>query len=198
MIHLPNILTLSRIPCLFLVGILLYCPFEGASTLAFFLYVIGSMTDWLDGFLARRYGMVSAFGKLMDALADKVFVVGVCVTFLALGLLPLWSLFLILMILAREFFVTGLRLVAASRGRVLAAEAAGKLKTCIQLISLGVLLATHALQQNGWFNFCNEFLNAVTQIGLFLFCVATILTIYSGMGYVFRYGDLLKETPPNR
>lgn len=160
---------------------------------AFVLYVIGSMTDWLDGFLARRYSIVSTFGKLMDALADKVFVVGICITFLAIELLPLWTLFPILLILAREFFVTGLRLVAASKGRVIAAESAGKLKTCIQLISLGTLLATYALDKDIPQAFSTNFLSTVSQLGLWLFLIAAILTLYSGFGYVVRYGDLLKE-----
>lgn len=193
MIHLPNILTLSRIPCLFAVGALLYYPFEGSAAIAFLLYVIGSMTDWLDGFLARRYSIVSTFGKLMDALADKVFVVGVCITLLVIQILPLWSLFLILLILAREFFVTGLRLVAASQGRVIAAEKAGKLKTCLQLISLGTLLATYAFAKDLPTIFSMNFLNKVSQFGLYLFVIAAILTLYSGFGYLMRYGDLLKE-----
>ena len=160
---------------------------------AFLLYLIGSMTDWLDGFLARRYNIVSTFGKLMDALADKVFVVGVCITLLVINILPLWSLFLILLILAREFFVTGLRLVAASQGRVIAAERAGKLKTCIQLISLGTLLGTYASGKDFPNLFSINFLNKVSQFGLCLFVLAAILTVYSGFGYLMRYGDLLKD-----
>lgn len=192
-VNLPNILTLSRIPFLFFVVGLLYVPFEGAQTLAFALFVIGSVTDWLDGFLARRYGIVSKFGKLMDALTDKVFIVGTCVAFLAAGILPQWTVVLVLLIISREFFVTGLRLVAASQGCVIAAEKAGKLKTFMQMLSLGTLLATQALATDFPNGLSAIFLKDVHTIGLCLFGLATLITLYSGFGYLVRYGYLLRD-----
>jgi CDP-diacylglycerol--glycerol-3-phosphate 3-phosphatidyltransferase len=108
----------------------------GASTMAFILFVIGAITDWADGYVARKQGLVSNFGKLMDALTDKVFMVGLFITMVVLGELPgLWSLFLLLLILSREFLITGLRLVAASSGIILAAEKSGKHKTVSQIVS---------------------------------------------------------------
>lgn len=191
---LPNLLTLSRIPFLFAVAGLLYGSFFGASFLAFIFFVLGSLTDWLDGFLARRYGLVSKFGKLMDALTDKVFVVGICIVCLATGVLPAWSIACVLLIVAREFFVTGLRLVAATQGCVIAAERAGKLKTIIQMTSLGVLLAVHAFRKEGLGVFGLDFLNGVNTIGLALFIGATVLTVCSGIGYLIKYGYLLKDS----
>lgn len=92
--NLPNLLTLSRIPIIFGVVALLYLPMTGASTMAFILFVIGAITDWADGYVARKQGLVSNFGKLMDALTDKVFMVGLFITMVVLGELPgLWSLF---------------------------------------------------------------------------------------------------------
>jgi len=121
-VNLPNLLTLSRIPILFGIVALLYAPFPGARTLAFLLFIIGALTDWADGYFARKQGLVSNFGKLMDALTDKVFMVGLFVALLAADKLPAWTLPLLLLILSREFLITGLRLVAASWGIVLAAE----------------------------------------------------------------------------
>lgn len=186
--NLPNIISLSRIPLVFLIVGCLYIPGSLGAFLAFALFVVGSVSDWLDGFLARKYHLVSDFGKLMDALTDKVFVVGTCVALLPTKILPVWGIILVLIIIAREFFVTGLRLVAASRGRVLAAEKAGKLKTVIQMISIGLLLFSRVVgnTQHGTSLFFYE-------LGLWLFVLGAGLTLYSGFGYLVKYGDLLKE-----
>ena len=95
-------------------------PLRGASSGAFILFILGALTDWADGYVARQQGLVSNFGKLMDALTDKVFMVGLFIALLVLGVLPqVWALPLLLLILSREFLITGLRLVAASSGVVL-------------------------------------------------------------------------------
>ena len=97
--NLPNLLTLSRIPILFGVVALLYLPLRGAATAAFILFVIGALSDWADGYFARRQGLVSNFGKLVDALTDKVFMVGLFIALAVMGVLPgPWSLFLVLLI----------------------------------------------------------------------------------------------------
>jgi len=192
-LNLPNILTLSRIPCLFIVVGLLCCRWAGSQTLAFSFFLLGSLTDWLDGFLARRYGMISNFGRLMDALTDKVFIVGSCVAFLSVDILPSWGLFAVLIIITREFFVTGLRLVAATQGRVIAAEKAGKLKTITQMVSLSILLGVRAAETDFIGYLPLDWVYSCQLLGYALFLVATVLTIYSGLGYLMRYGDLLRE-----
>lgn len=187
-VNLPNIISLSRIPVVFIIVACLYIPGVVGASFAFILFVLGSASDWLDGFLARKYNLVSDFGKLMDALTDKVFVVGTCVALLPTQILPGWGTFFVLIIIAREFFVTGLRLVAASRGRVLAAEKAGKLKTAVQMVSIGMLLFARVIgntEQGASYLF--------HELGLLLFVVGAALTLYSGMGYLVKYGDLLKE-----
>ena len=143
--NLPNLLTLSRIPILFGVVGFLYLPFLGASSLAFVLFIIGALTDWADGYYARKQGLVSNFGKLMDALTDKVFMVGLFISLLVIGILPEWTLPLLLLILSREFLITGLRLVAASEGVVLAAEKSGKHKTVSQMVAAILLLLAVAI-----------------------------------------------------
>jgi len=191
-VNLPNLLTLSRIPIIFGVVALLYLPMTGASTMAFILFVIGAITDWADGYVARKQGLVSNFGKLMDALTDKVFMVGLFITMVVLGELPgLWSLFLLLLILSREFLITGLRLVAASSGIILAAEKSGKHKTVSQIVSAILLLLAIAIRKD----FPNLFpeifgysFNAILHwAGVLFFVLAAVLTVSSGTVYMIKY-----------
>lgn len=185
--NLPNLLTLSRIPILFGIVALLYLPFTGASTLAFVLFVIGALTDWADGYVARKQGIVSNFGKLMDALTDKVFMVGLFIAMLAVGILSDWTLPLLLLILTREFLITGLRLVAASSGVVLAAEKSGKHKTVSQIIAAILLLLAEAVRVDfdasivGWVG------DALHGGGLVFFVISTLLTVSSGTQYMVKY-----------
>ncbi len=188
--NLPNILTLSRIPILFCIVGFLYAPFAGASTLAFVFFVIGALTDWADGYFARKQGLVSNFGKLMDALTDKVFMVGLFVALLAAGILPAWALPLLLLILSREFLITGLRLVAASSGVVLAAEQSGKHKTVSQIVAAILLLLAVAVRQD----FPNALPSWVGDLlhwgGLTFFVIATVLTVSSGTQYMVKYWSI--------
>ena len=196
--NLPNLLTLSRIPLLFGIAALLMLssgedPVKGASTGALVLFIVGALTDWADGYVARKQGLVSNFGKLMDALTDKVFMVGLFIALLVLDVLPQqwdykgWGLFLLLLMLSREFLITGLRLVAASSGIVLAAEKSGKHKTVSQIIAAALLLSTIALQ--------NDFSSCIPPVvgecfhlaGLLFFILATVLTVSSGTSYMIKY-----------
>lgn len=187
---LPNLLTLSRIPILFCIVGFLYAPFPGASTLAFLFFVIGALTDWADGYFARRQGLVSNFGKLMDALTDKVFMVGLFIALLAAGVLPDWTLPLLLLILSREFLITGLRLVAASSGVVLAAEKSGKHKTVSQIVAAILLLLAVAVRED----FTKQLPSLVGDVfhwgGLGFFVLATVLTVSSGTQYLVKYWSI--------
>jgi CDP-diacylglycerol--glycerol-3-phosphate 3-phosphatidyltransferase len=189
-VNLPNLLTLSRIPILFGIVALLYAPFPGARTLAFLLFIIGALTDWADGYFARKQGLVSNFGKLMDALTDKVFMVGLFVALLAADKLPAWTLPLLLLILSREFLITGLRLVAASSGIVLAAEKSGKHKTVSQIVAAILLLLAVAVRGD----FPGRLPAVVGDVlyigGVAFFCLATILTVSSGAQYMVKYWSI--------
>ncbi|MGB1127471.1 MAG: CDP-diacylglycerol--glycerol-3-phosphate 3-phosphatidyltransferase [Opitutales bacterium] len=188
--NLPNLLTLSRIPILFGIVALLYLTFTGASTLAFILFVLGALTDWADGYVARKQGLVSNFGKLMDALTDKVFMVGLFISLLAAAVLPPWVLPLLLLILTREFLITGLRLVAASSGVVLAAEKSGKHKTVSQIVSALLLLLAVAVRKD-FYNALPEWVGDTLHIGgLVFFVIATVLTVSSGAQYMVKYWSI--------
>lgn len=187
---LPNLLTLSRIPILFGIVAFLYAPFLGASTLAFVLFIIGALTDWADGYFARKQGIVSNFGKLMDALTDKVFMVGLFIALLVKGVLPEWTLPLLLLILSREFLITGLRLVAATSGIVLAAEKSGKHKTVSQIVAAILLLMAVAVQTD-FPQLLPAMLGQVLHwSGLAFFIFATLLTVSSGTQYMVKYWSI--------
>ena len=188
--NLPNLITLSRIPILFGIVALLYLPFAGASSLAFVLFVIGALTDWADGYVARKQGLVSNFGKLMDALTDKVFMVGLFISLLAVGILPGWSLPLLLLILSREFLITGLRLVAASSGIILAAEKSGKHKTVSQIVAAILLMLAEAVRQDFPQTFPLWVSDTLHGAGLVFFVIATVLTVSSGTLYMVKYWSI--------
>lgn len=201
--HLPNILTLSRIPFLFIIVGLLCIGNAVADAAAFIIFLFAAFSDWLDGYIARRVGAVSNFGKLMDALTDKIIMVGLFVALLGLKwpgetaaetLLPQFCVFFVIIIICREFLITGLRLVAAGNGLVLAAERAGKLKTALQMIAVSLLLLARALASAGIEaepGVPVDF-SPVRECGLWAFYGAVLLTIYSGVGYIVRNWRILK------
>jgi CDP-diacylglycerol--glycerol-3-phosphate 3-phosphatidyltransferase len=191
-VNIANYVTLSRIPLLFVVVALMYFPVPLGSTLCFLAYLLAALSDWLDGYLARRCDIVSTFGKFMDALTDKIFMIGLFVSILVFGILPQWALFFVLVIIGREFLVTGVRLVASSRGVVLVAERAGKVKAVMQVVTIGFFILWLAIRRDltflpDWFG------QLVYGIALILFCISTYLTVSSGYYYIKRYRYLFDE-----
>jgi CDP-diacylglycerol--glycerol-3-phosphate 3-phosphatidyltransferase len=193
--NLPNLLTLSRIPLMVIVVALLH-PWDvvvipWAWTIALTLFLFGALTDWLDGWLARKLGQISDFGKFMDALVDKIFTMGTFVSLLALKVIGLWALFPILLILSREFLITGLRLVAAVQGKTLAAERAGKVKTVMQITSISLFLAQgallHDLSKTKLLSFAEPWIEPIGQTAQISLIIACILTVYSGINYLSKY-----------
>lgn len=192
--NLPNILTLSRIPMMFIIVWLMRESFTGAATAAFVLFVIAGITDWADGYAARKLNQVSNFGILMDALTDKILVLGLMVALVDKG--PEDGgirMFLFLLILCREFMITGLRLVAATKGVVMAAESAGKQKTVTQIIALGGFLLAMAFEVDcaRWgMGYAGEIAFWVEWVGRVFFWICTVMTVYSGAKYFKKYGEL--------
>lgn len=191
--NLPNLITLSRIPMMFIIVGLMYCQFTGAASLAFWLFIASAIGDWADGYLARKRGLISNFGKFMDALTDKVLVIGIMVAFVEQQVI---SIAWVLIVLVREFLISGMRMVAASKGVVVAAERGGKLKTVIQLIAIGVLLFVPLLHQDvaRYVTFSvAPFAELLHHLGLVLFIVATALTVSSGVSYTLKYRKIFDE-----
>jgi CDP-diacylglycerol--glycerol-3-phosphate 3-phosphatidyltransferase len=184
--NLPNVITLSRIPLMFVIVGLMYCAWPGAATLAFALFIGAAVGDWYDGYLARKRGLVSNFGKLMDAMADKIMVLGIVIALVNKDQIPVA---LALITLCREFLVTGMRMVAASKGVVVAADSGGKSKTVTQLIALGFFLGGPMVSQDGDHLFhwdASAFVHVVFRVGLWIFVAGTVLSVWSGYRYISR------------
>ena len=147
--NLPNQLTMSRLVLTVMFVAVTAVPWGYAFTVGLGLFAMASITDWLDGKIARERNLVTAFGQLMDPLADKVLMAAGFVTLMEQRLMPGW---LVIAILAREFLVTGLRLVAGARGAVLAADKLGKQKTIWQIVTACYLLVYLASREEplGW------------------------------------------------
>jgi len=181
---LPNVITLSRIPLMFVIVGLMYYSWPGAATLAFVLFVGAAIGDWYDGYLARKRGLVSNFGKLMDAMADKIMVMGVVIALVEKHEIPVG---LALITLCREFLVTGMRMVAATKGVVVAADSGGKTKTVTQLIALGFFLGAPMVSQDGYYLFhihAPGFVELVGRAGVVVFVAGTVLSVWSGYRYI--------------
>ena len=195
--NLPNLLTLSRIPLMLaVIGLLYPSPdliWSWMRTCALLLFLFAALTDWLDGWLARKFGQVSEFGKFMDALSDKVLTLGMFVSLLALGELEDWALFPVLLILSREFLITGLRLVAAGKGKTLAAEKIGKLKTIVQLTCISLYLGKIALTVDfkevfsGSLELHGQLIVLLKTGGDLTLLAATVITVFSGIVYLSKY-----------
>ena len=200
--QLPNILTLVRMPMTFAIVGLMYGRWPGAASLAFWLFIAAAVTDYYDGKLARERGIVSNFGRFMDALADKVVVLGIMIALLDLDYLRLPSvlvIMLILLVLTREFLVSGLRMMAATRGIVVAADMGGKVKTAIQMTALGFLLGEQMVARDAldfWPGFFRGLAEVAHWIGVGLFFVSMWFTVSSMWSYGRKYRHVLTEGPP--
>ena len=135
--NLPNKLTLLRVLMIPLYVAFMLNPMPGCKWIALGIFCVASLTDMLDGKIARKYNLVTNFGKFMDPLADKLLVCSALICFVQLGLLPAW---IVIIIVAREFIISGYRLIAAEQGLVIAAGWWGKAKTVFQMLMIILLI----------------------------------------------------------
>lgn len=181
--HLPNILTLLRILLVPPLVVILLSPSRSAGFLAALLFAVASTTDWLDGYLARRMGIVTMLGKFLDPIADKLMVMAALIMILPYGRVPAW---MVLVILGREIVITGLRSIASSEGIVIAASRLGKYKTIFQIVAILALLLHY--DYYWFFGIENPYLYAnMHNVGIFFLWVATVITIWSGIDYLVRF-----------
>ncbi len=185
---------------MFVIVGLMYQHWPGAATLAFTLFLAGAVGDWLDGYLARKRKQVSTFGKFMDALSDKIFVLGIMIAMVDLDDINIPVGFAILT-LCREFLVSGIRMVAAAKGVVVAADRGGKTKTLTQLIAIGLLFGARMVGRDFSY-WLRKDLSPITEyihkIGLIGFIIGTYLAVWSGWRYIERHRALLlDDTPPS-
>ena len=189
--NLPNKLTMLRI---ILVPFFVLFMSIGASAanlfIALVIFIVASLTDMLDGKIARKYGLVTNFGKLMDPLADKVLVMSAMLCFVSAGLAPAW---IVIVILTREFLVTSLRLIAAGEGTVIAADKWGKIKTVTQMIWIIWTILWIFVINLGVFNDSPEMGAALFGwlLSDILMYASTFFTLLSGFNYVYKNRQLL-------
>jgi CDP-diacylglycerol--glycerol-3-phosphate 3-phosphatidyltransferase len=177
--NLPNILTLSRIVFAVVIVFLLEQSSATGNMWAAIFFAIASITDFYDGHIAKKRGLVSDFGKIMDPIADKILLLSIFGVLAHIGMIACWIFIVIAM---REVLVTASRLWAMRQGQVLAAERAGKIKTVIQIIAVSAILLYLVAQQteSHWFYNVKYLWQSINQ-GLLL--AAVILTVYSGIEY---------------
>ncbi|WP_283610291.1 CDP-diacylglycerol--glycerol-3-phosphate 3-phosphatidyltransferase [Faecalispora anaeroviscerum] len=191
--NLPNKLTMLRLILVpFFVAVLLASALPHHSLIAAVLFAVASYTDHLDGMLARKYHQITDFGKFMDPLADKVLVISALVCFVELHLANVWF---VLLIIAREFMVTSIRLVAADKGQVIAANNWGKAKTVSQIIAILAVLLLQYWQELTVAGVAlpvaaNEPLTSL--LGQLLILVATVLSVVSGGIYLKQNWQIVK------
>jgi len=199
MYYVPNLLSLSRMVATALVFVLVLFNTPWAFLTATLLFILASATDFFDGYLARRFKVVSPLGVFLDLTADKVFVSAILIALVQIDLVPAW---IVVIIVAREFLVTGLRSMAAAKGKVIPAGIWGKQKTLITLLALGALLLAKGLgaHQLSLFppmlHFTSQTLNfaeillLVADVGLIL---AVLWTALSGAEYMISALPLFQK-----
>ena len=183
LLNLPNILTMTRIAAIPLLAALLMSPSRPAGFWAAAVFSLASVTDWLDGYLARRMGIVTIFGKFLDPIADKLIVMAALIMILPFGRVPAW---MVLVILGREIIITGLRGIASSEGIVIQASNLGKFKTIFQLVAIIGLLLHY--DYNWLFGIEHQLVQVnMHNVGMFFLWIATLLTVWSGVDYLARF-----------
>lgn len=176
--NLPNKLTIARVIMIpFFLVFLMTDFFEAARYVGLAIFIIASLTDMLDGKIARKYNLVTNFGKFMDPLADKLLVCSAMIAFTGMGIMPAW---IVIIIIAREFIISGFRLIAAEKNVVIAAGMSGKIKTTVQMIMCCLLIARLPF----------NFMRYVEQVFIY---AALVLTVYSLIVYLVQNKDVLKD-----
>ncbi len=197
MLNLPNSITLARLFLVVIFTIVLAFDDKGAvgstaQLLAFWAFTIGSVSDYIDGYLARKLNLVTNFGKLMDPLADKILVCAAFIYLSTVGVCPFW---VTIVIMFREFLVTGLRQLAIDKNIVIAADIYGKWKTVFQLLYCGLALLqlAYASSANGFFSFFARSEWSMWMASILLWA-SVALTLISGANYCYKARNLVRES----
>ncbi len=192
MLNLPNKITISRIFLIPLFIIVLTINFDwgeiniGNNALPItqlvgsIIFIFASLTDWLDGYIARKYDLITNMGKFLDPLADKLLVSAAFIMLIELQIAPAW---IIIIIISREFAITGFRLVASGEGVVLAASSMGKLKTVSQILAVILLMLN---------NFPFSYTNI--PVDMIMLYIALIFTVWSGLDYFIKNWNVMRDS----
>lgn len=166
-----NKITIFRVILIPVLLVLMYLDFSGHMYWALAVFIIASLSDFADGYIARHYNQVSDFGKFLDPIADKLLVTSAMMMFVSWGTMPAWAL---IIVIAREFAVTGLRLVAVDNGRVIAAAWSGKIKTATTMVCICLMMIWNV----NWLN-------------ILCWVLIVVTTLYSGGEYFYKNRDVL-------
>jgi CDP-diacylglycerol--glycerol-3-phosphate 3-phosphatidyltransferase len=184
-----NRLTLSRLALTILFVAALNSSWQYARTSALLIFLVAGVTDFVDGEIARRYQWVTNFGKLMDPLVDKIMMAAAFISLVPLKAIPAWAA---TTVVARDFLITGLRMLASAQGRVLPAERLGKQKTSWQVVTVIFFLGLLSLDELRYANESSTWwLRAWNDAGPVLVWITVALTIYSGLGYAWRHREVI-------
>ncbi len=173
--NLPNKLTMIRVFLVPVFVIFMMLPYGFSRWVALAIFIVASLTDTADGYIARKYNLVTNFGKFMDPLADKLLVCSAMICLITTGQLPAW---MVIVIIAREFIISGFRLIAVESGIVIAASWWGKIKTIVQMVMICALLID---AKAAWFQ-------VLEQI---LIWAALILTVVSLIDYILKNKNVI-------
>lgn len=176
--NLPNKITLLRvlmIPIFLVILLVEAIPYN--EVIALIVFALACITDAIDGHIARKHNLITDFGKFMDPLADKLLVSAALICFTAQGLVPAW---IVVVIISREFIISGFRTIAVEKGVVIAAGKSGKLKTAVQMVMCILFII----------NFDNEIINIVEQVFMWL---ALVLTVVSLTEYLYKNRKIITE-----
>jgi CDP-diacylglycerol--glycerol-3-phosphate 3-phosphatidyltransferase len=184
-----NRLTLSRLVLTVMFVAALNSSWHYGRTLALIVFLIAGITDFVDGEIARRYGIVTNFGKLMDPLVDKIMVAAAFISLVPLKAVPAWAA---TTVVARDFLITGLRMMATARGKILPAETLGKQKTSWQVVTVIFFLALLSLSELRYASATSTWwVQAWNQAGPVLVGITVALTIFSALAYAWRHRELI-------
>ena len=175
--NLPNKLTMVRVLLIPFFVFFLLSSIPGKDIIALIFFIVASLTDFLDGRIARKYNLITDFGKFMDPLADKLLVCSAMICLIELGRIPAW---IVCVIVAREFAISGFRLIAADNGIVIAASYWGKFKTTFQMIMVILMIL----------NLSNPVMQTLTQI---IMWIALPLTIVSLVDYIMKNKKVISQ-----
>jgi len=187
--NLPNRLTIGRF---FLTVLFVFClssTFPFSRTIGLVLFIVAGITDYMDGEIARRCSLVTDFGKLMDPVVDKIMIAAAFVCLVALRAVPAW---VAITIISREFLITGLRMLAASKGKILPAESMGKHKTVWQILTVLFFLGMLALGEIHHFGAAKWWEFTLRYGGMLFIACALGFTLYSGFGYLWKNRALIQ------
>ena len=175
--NLPNKLTIARVIMIPFFVLFLLTGLGGAASkwIALAIFIIASLTDLLDGHIARKYNLVTNFGKFMDPLADKLLVCAAMICLVEMGRLPAW---IVIVIISREFIISGFRLIASDNGRVIAASYWGKFKTTFQMLMICLMIADIA---------------QIAVVTAAVMWIALVLTVVSLVDHLVKNKDVLSE-----